>query len=844
LNNKVNIKKKKLKFSVYSNSKLNLTRTKKLKTSVVSLIEEKDPSRFHKSIDYYNSLAMDIKNIKTIKRENAQLKTEKKIEITEKIREYRNKAITEPEKIFKVLKGIYNKNVNCATTAQAPPKHKDLLNIVAHPSMLILAYKKIKGNKGATTKGASPPPEWWNGFKDEDKKDLKKLLGLPTGMSLQQIYIISELIKKGKYKWGYSKRVYVEKPGHKPGDKLRPITIPLFMDRMVQESIRMVLEAIYEPWMDKFNCSFGFRANYSCHDAITYISDKYKTQGFHTAIEGDIVGAYDNVQPEILLNILKKRISDSKLLEFIRQRLKMRLFYSKERKFESTFLGIPQGGIDSPSLFNIYLMELDSFIKEYLKNFEQNMNQNREKGYSDTNKRNSLYVNYNAAKKQHIKYVKRKNTKIGLLIKTLKLYNKVNQINRIPLIEKEIEHEILWKKHHIKRAKFFSYKMKNLPSKDQANKTIKTIYCRYADDWIIMGNFNLESANQIKLAIAKWLKDNLGLELSEKKTLVTNMRKSPAHFLGFEIFANVEKQFKKTPYLINQKDSKGQYRLLTKQVLKRVTSERLLVYPDRQRLISRLNMKGYCSKTGFPKSLPWLTPIEDFAIIKKYNGVIQGLANYYAEFISNPSDIGRWIYIIRWSCFHTLAHKFKISLKKLSKRYKIYKENTIAIPVVIKKKKEEKVRLFTLLSYTQAKQNALNLKRKETIEYRLRSPTQHKYFDPTLTGIPSVKSTDFLEKINWINWRTKASMDIACSMCGNENNLEMHHLRHIKKEAYVDIPKDQVWKRILSLRNRKQICLCRKCHNLIHTGKYNGPALKTLYDNRLVNMENFLKKGG
>lgn len=91
---------------------------------------------------------------------------------------------------------------------------------------------------------------------------------------------------------------------------------------MVQEAIRIVLEAIYEPWFTKSNVSFGFKSNYSCHDAIVRVAERTLTQGFTTAIEGDIEGAYDNVNHEILLKILSKRINDKHFINFMRERLK------------------------------------------------------------------------------------------------------------------------------------------------------------------------------------------------------------------------------------------------------------------------------------------------------------------------------------------------------------------------------------------------------------------------------------------------------------------------------------------------------------------------------------------
>jgi len=143
-------------------------------------------------------------------------------------------------------------------------------------------------------------------------------------------------------------------PG-RPATEKRPITIPPFIDRMVQEAIRMVLEAIYEPWFERMNCSFGFRPNKGCHDALTALTDKYNTQSLNLAIEGDIKGAYDKVDRNILMNILQQRIKDKKFLKLIKERLNLILFDAESEISTITTEGIPQGGIDSPYLFNIYI---------------------------------------------------------------------------------------------------------------------------------------------------------------------------------------------------------------------------------------------------------------------------------------------------------------------------------------------------------------------------------------------------------------------------------------------------------------------------------------------------------
>ena len=137
------------------------------------------------------------------------------------------------------------------------------------------------------------------------------------------------------------RRIYVEKPGK---SVLRPLGIPSSKHRIVQELIRGVLTVIYEPTFMRENHNFGFRPKLSTLDARTKLEKKGRGMTF--AIEGDIKGAYENVDHDILLNILRKRIKDIKLIKFIQNLLKSGLEF--QGRYQHTLLGVPQGGIVSP----------------------------------------------------------------------------------------------------------------------------------------------------------------------------------------------------------------------------------------------------------------------------------------------------------------------------------------------------------------------------------------------------------------------------------------------------------------------------------------------------------------
>lgn len=147
----------------------------------------------------------------------------------------------------------------------------------------------------------------------------------------------------------------------------------------------------------------------------------------------------------------------------------------------------------------------------------------------------------------------------------------------------------------------------------------------------------MKIAEHIKEELTAWLKNEREATLSSEKTLITNLKKGKAHFLGFEIFACNTRR--KTYVKMNGRN-----------ILKRSSGWALRVQPDSQRLISRLHMKGYCDKKGFPLSIPWISGLEPHIIIQKFNSVAEGFANFYVHFITSNSKINRWIYIIRWSC--------------------------------------------------------------------------------------------------------------------------------------------------------------------------------------------------
>jgi len=322
--------------------------------------------------------------------------------------------------------------------------------------MFLAAYLKIQGNTGATAPGTDP----------NDTVD---------GMSLKRIRKIIEELGNGTYRCKPTRRIYIPKAN----GKLRPLSIPNWSDKLVQEVLRMTLEAYYEPQFSKH--SHGFRPKRGCHTALTEIKNQWK--GTKWLIEGDIKGCFDNIDHDRLLEIMERKIKDNRLMKLIRHMLEAG--YMDNWRYNRTNSGTPQGGVISPLLANIYLNELDTFIETVLMPW---YNRGKER------KRNNAYDNLN-----HKAAKARKNG------------------------SKE-------------QAKTLELAMRQMPSKDPTDNNYRRLrYVRYADDFLLGFEGSKEEAEAIKDHIGQFLRGQLKLEMSDEKTLITHATSTPANFLGYNI---------------------------------------------------------------------------------------------------------------------------------------------------------------------------------------------------------------------------------------------------------------------------------------------------------------------
>ena len=475
-------------------------------------------------------------------------------------------------------------------------KFERLYRILFNEELFYVAYQKIASNGGSTTKGS-------------DGRSIDE-------MSLARIETLIASLKDESYQPHPSRRVHIPKKN----GKTRPLGIPAFEDKLVQEVVRMILEAIYEGHFE--TTSHGFRPKRSCHTALLHIQKTFS--GAKWFIEGDIKGFFDNIDHDVLVGILRERISDDRFIRLIRKFLKAG--YVEDWTFHNTYSGMPQGGIVSPILANIYLDKLDKYVKEYIRHFD--MGTKRRPG-----KESNDLANERKRTVRKLKKVKDGTEKVAL-------------VARLKAIEQE-------------RAAF--------PSGDEMDGSYRRLkYIRYADDFILGVIGSKEDALRIKEDIKSFLSESLALELSEEKTLITHTNKS-AKFLGYEITVTRNNH--------QRRDVQGRLRrTYGKRVRLNVSMatlrDKLLEYGAME--IKLRNGK----EVWKPKCRSGLIFNDDLEILDRYNRETVGFCNYYL-IANNCVVLHNFRYIMEYSMYKTFAGKYRSTVRKINKKYRRNKLFTV-----------------------------------------------------------------------------------------------------------------------------------------------------------------------
>lgn len=580
-------------------------------------------------------------------------------------------------------------------------KFERLYRILFNEELFYVAYQKIASNGGSTTKGS-------------DGRSIDE-------MSLARIETLIASLKDESYQPHPSRRVHIPKKN----GKTRPLGIPAFEDKLVQEVVRMILEAIYEGHFE--TTSHGFRPKRSCHTALLHIQKTFS--GAKWFIEGDIKGFFDNIDHDVLVGILRERISDDRFIRLIRKFLKAG--YVEDWTFHNTYSGTPQGGIVSPILANIYLDKLDKYVKEYIRHFD--MGTKRRPG-----KESNDLANERKRTVRKLKKVKDGTEKAAL-------------VARLKAIEQE-------------RAAF--------PSGDEMDGSYRRLkYIRYADDFILGVIGSKEDALRIKEDIKSFLSESLALELSEEKTLITHTGKS-AKFLGYEITVTRNNH--------QRRDVQGRLRrTYGKRVRLNVSMatlrDKLLEYGAME--IKLRNGK----EVWKPKCRSGLIFNDDLEILDRYNRETVGFCNYYL-IANNCVVLHNFRYIMEYSMYKTFAGKYRSTVRKINKKYRLNKLFTV--------KYEQKGVIKSRTFYKTS--------------FKRRTTAFNGSCDIEPYSIADVSRTNLTDRL-------KAE---KCELCGATGKLIMHHVRNLK-----DLKGKESWKRLMSARKRKTIALCPSCHRLRHLGK-------------------------
>ena len=461
-----------------------------------------------------------------------------------------------------------------------------LYRYLLRPDLYFIAYQKLYSNNGAATEGI-----------DRDTAD---------GFSEAKVEKLIASLADESYCPKPSRRIYLKKPN----GKRRPLGIPSFSDKLVQEVLRMVLEAVYEPIFSE--TSHGFRPGKSCHTALCYA--RYNLNGTRWFIEGDIKGCFDNINHEVLIRCIQKKIKDARLMKLIHKFLKAG--YLEDFVYHNTYSGCPQGGIISPILANIYLHELDLYVAELSRDFKKPYKSRITAEYSRLSGRMTRV-------KQKIK--------------------KAEEAGN--MAEKE---------RLLKELKKLRSQLLKTPCKSQTDKEIK--YVRYADDFIIGVRGSREDCEEIKRKLSCFIRDSLKMELSEEKTLVTHSN-TYARFLGYDMRIRRSNVIKPNGRGTTQRTMSNHMELAV------TLGDKIQPFLFKHGVVKQKE-NGELE----PVHRNDLLRLTDLEIVSAYDAELRGICNFY-YLAGNFYKLHYMSYLMEYSCLKTLAFKHRCTIGKIKEKF-------------------------------------------------------------------------------------------------------------------------------------------------------------------------------
>jgi hypothetical protein len=409
--------------------------------------------------------------------------------------------------------------------------------------------------------------------------------------------------------------------------------------------------------------------------------------------------------------------------------------YLEDWVFHKTYSGTPQGGIISPILSNIYLDKLDKFVEKLQQNFDKG-----------------------AKRRPNTEYRK---------IQT-RIYRKRKELKQNwDKLSAEQKDEI--RKYIREQDKI----LRTLPSKDPMDPNFKRLkYFRYADDFVIGIIGSKQDAQRIKEEIAKFLREELKLTLSEEKTLITHAEK-PVRFLGYDIKVRRTQEYKT---------------MADRRVQRRLSEHTALLLPHekvRDFLLATGCMK--IEKDGRWKAIPRkdLLNNDDLEILLTYNAELRGFYNYY-DIASNVHKLGHAAHVVQTSFLKTLGTKYRTKMSDILRSKKYNKNGVLGVAYI--HKEEEKFHEFYNKGF----------RRKRYVKAKHQDDKK-----PQL--VRNGFRTSLMERL-------KANQ---CEWCQTtEGKMEVHHVRKLK-----GLSGKKSWEKVMIARRRKTMVLCKECHGKLHRGE-------------------------